>query len=127
MGIYTSGNIFGISIYNFNEDECSGNSGARNELRNWQFLQRTSVGTSAGVSQDESNTLFEQKYGEIMSHAQMREAYLFYNELYDKNNILFKIYTECSSTLNKDNKDNKETFMMWCPMSLDIFLEKFSV
>ena len=56
MGIYTSGNIFGISIYIFNHDECS-------------------------------DILFEQKYGEIMSYAQMSEAYVFYNELCDKNNI----------------------------------------
>jgi len=93
MGIYTNGSIFGISIYNFNEDEFS-------------------------------NTLFEKKYDEIMSHEQMREAYLFYNELNDKNNIFLKIYTECSSTFNKDNKEN---FMMWYPISLHIFLEKFSI
>lgn len=93
MGIYSNGSIFGISIYNFNED-------------------------------DVSNILFENKFCEIMSHEQMREAYLFYNELHDKNNISFKIYTECSSTLNKYNKDN---FMMWYPISLNVFLEKFNV
>jgi hypothetical protein len=32
----------------------SGNSGARDERRNWKFLQRTAFGTNAGVSQDES-------------------------------------------------------------------------
>ena len=58
MGIYTNGSIFGISIYNFNDEEFS-------------------------------NTLFEEKYDEIMSHEQLREAYLFYNELNDKNNIFF--------------------------------------
>jgi hypothetical protein len=93
MGIYSNGSIFGISIYNFNDDNVS-------------------------------NTLFENKFCEIMSHEQMREAYLFYNELHDKNNISFKIYTECSSTLNKYNKDN---FMMWYPISLNVFLEKFNV
>jgi hypothetical protein len=92
MGIYSNGSIFGISIYNFNDD-------------------------------DVSNILFEEKYDEIMSHEQMREAYLFYAILYDKNNISFKIYTECSSTLNKD----KENFMMWHPLSLNTFLEKFNV
>lgn len=56
MGIYSSGKIFGISIYNFNDD-------------------------------DVNNTLFEEKYCEIMSHEQMREAYLFYDGLYDKTNI----------------------------------------
>jgi hypothetical protein len=92
MGIYSNGSIFGISIYNFNDD-------------------------------DVSNTLFEIKFCEIMSQEQMREAYLFYNELHDKNNISFKIYTECSSTLNKYNKEN---FMAWYPISLNEFLEKFN-
>jgi len=93
MGIYSSGNIFGLRIYNFNED-------------------------------DFSNTLFEEKYDEIMSGEQMREAYLFYNNLNDKNEIFFQIYTECSSTLDKYNK---EPFMDWYPISLNIFLEQFSI
>ena len=92
MGIYANGSIFGISIYNFNDD-------------------------------DVCNTFFEEKYDEIMSREQMREAYLFYAILHDKNNISFKIYTECSSTLNKDDKEN---FMMWYPITLNVFLEKFS-
>jgi hypothetical protein len=73
---------------------------------------------------DISNMLFEEKYDEIMSHEQMREAFLFYTNLNDKNNISFQIYTECSSTLDKYNKDN---FMMWYPLSLDMFLEKFGI
>jgi hypothetical protein len=92
MGIYSNGSIFGISIYNFNDD-------------------------------DVSNILFEEKYDEIMSHEQMREAYLFYAILYDKNNISFKIYTECTSTLSY----NRDNFMMWYPLSLNTFLEKFNV
>ena len=93
MGIYSNGSIFGIQIYNFNDN-------------------------------DFSNILFEEKYDEVMSYHQMREAYLFYTNLNDKNEIHFKIYTECSSTLNPYNK---EIFMEWYPMSLDIFLEKFGV
>jgi hypothetical protein len=92
MGIYYDG-IFGIRIYNFNND-------------------------------DFSNTLFEEKYDEIMSHEQMREAYLFYNGINDKNNIFFKIYTECTSTLDKYNT---EKFMEWHPMSLNTFLENFRI
>ena len=92
MGIYSNGTIFGIQIYNFNDN-------------------------------DVSNILFEEKYDEIMSHEQMREAYLFYNELHNKNNISFKIYTKCSSTLNKYDKEN---FMAWYPISLNEFLEKFN-
>jgi uncharacterized protein (DUF2344 family) len=69
-----------------------------------------------------SNTLFEEKYDEIMSNEQMREAYLFYNQIIDKNNMRFQIYTECSSTLEPYNKEN---FMVWYPISLNNFLEKF--
>ena len=92
MGIYSNGIIFGIQIYNFNDD-------------------------------DVSNILFEEKYDEVMSYHQMREAYLFYINLHDKNKIYFKIYTECSSTLNY----NSDNFMMWQPLSLDTFLEKFGI
>jgi hypothetical protein len=92
MGIYSNGSIFGIQIYNFNDDV--------------------------------SNILFEEKYNEIMSHEQMREAHLFYTNLNDKNNIFFKIYTECSSTLNNYNRDN---FMIWHTLHLNTFLEKFGV
>ena len=71
---------------------------------------------------DENTTiLFEETYNERMTHPQMREAFLFYDSLPDKNNVFVKIYTECSSTLcNVDN------FMMWYPLHLDIFLQKCS-
>ncbi len=92
MGIYSSDDIFGIRIYNFDEDE-------------------------------NSNILYEQKYDLTMSNEQLREAYLFYNQLNDKNNISFQIYTECSSTLDV----NMKNFMMWYPISLNVFLKKFSI
>lgn len=93
MGIYSNGTIFGLRIYNFNDEDCS-------------------------------NILFEEKYDEILSHEQMREAYLFYKELNDKNEIFFQIYTECNSTLDRYNK---EKFMGWHPLSLNGFLEKFGI
>jgi hypothetical protein len=71
---------------------------------------------------DISNILFEEKFYEVMTHNRMREAYLFYTNLNDKTNISFKIYTECTSTLNHD----RDNFMRWHPLPLDIFLEKFS-
>ena len=92
MGIYGNSNIFGIQIYNFNDN-------------------------------DVSNILLEEKYDEVMSYQQMREAYLFYTMLNKNNDIHFKIYTECISTLS----NNKDNFMMWVPLTLDTFLEKFSV
>ena len=72
---------------------------------------------------DFSNILFEEKYDEVMSYNQMREAYLFYNNLNDKNNLFFKIYTECISTLSY----NKDNFLMWHQIPLDTFLETFGV
>ena len=98
MGIYSNGRICGIQMYNFNDDDIS-------------------------------NILFEEKFDEIMSHEQMREAYLFYtnltnlNNLNDKNKVCFKMYTECISTLSH----NRDSFMLWYPLSLDTFLEKFGI
>ena len=90
MGIYENGTIFGIQIYNFNDDEFS-------------------------------NILFEKTYNKIMSYEEKKKAYLFYNDLDNKNEIHFKIYTECSSTYGN------ETFLSWYPISLNQFLEKFSI
>ncbi len=90
MGIYTNCTIFGIKIYNFNDD-------------------------------DFDNLLFEEKYDKIMSHEQIREAYLFYTKLNNKNEIRFQYYTECSSTYGKG------TYCDWFPMSLTLFLEKFGI
>ena len=56
-----------------------------------------------------------------MTHEQMREIYLFYTELNNKNEIRFQYYTECSSTYGKEN------FLSWYPMSLNLFLAKFGV
>jgi hypothetical protein len=89
MGIYNNGTIFGIQMYNFNDDDIS-------------------------------NILFEEKYDEVMSFNQLREAYLFYTGINDKNNIGLKVYTECTSTLN----ENRHNFMTWQPLSVDTFLEK---
>jgi len=92
MGIYSKGSIFGLKMYNFNNDDIS-------------------------------QTLFETKYDEIMSHQQMSEAYLFYHTLNNKNGIFFKIYTECNSTLDIHNK---EIYMDWLPITLNQFLENFT-
>jgi hypothetical protein len=91
MGIYTNGTIFGIRIYNFNDDD------------------------------DFANILFEEKYYEQMSHEQMREAYLFYTGLNNKNEMRFQYYTECGSTYSEG------IFLNWYPMSLNLFLEKFGI
>ena len=90
MGIYNNGSIFGIRIYNFNDD-------------------------------DFANILFEKIYDEMICYGQMRETYLFYTELHNKNELRFQYYTECSSTYGE------EIYLDWYPMSLNLFLEKFGV
>lgn len=69
-------------------------------------------------------TLYSKKYDIIMNDEQKKEAYIFYNDLNDKYDIYFRFYTECSSSL--DTIENT-TFMIWYPMSLNMFLEKFEV
>jgi len=91
MGIYSSDNIFGIQMYNFYNDY-----------------------------DDFSNILFEKTYNNIMSNEQKKEAYLFYTKLNNKNDVKFKIFTECSSTYDLRNNEN---FMMWYPISLNQFLD----
>jgi len=91
MGIYDSGRIFGIKIYNFNDDIFA-------------------------------NVLFEKTYNEIMSDEEKKKAYIFYIELSNKNEIRFEYYSECSSTYGEE-----DTFLMWYPMSLNLFLEKFCI
>ena len=90
MGIYNNGNIFGIKMYNFNDD-------------------------------DFANILFEKTYNEIMSDEEKKKAYLFYTKLNNKNEIRFQYYTECSSTYGEG------TYFSWCPISLDLFLEKIGI
>jgi hypothetical protein len=90
MGIYDNGSIFGIRIYNFNDD-------------------------------DFANILLEKTYNEIISDEEKKAAYLFYTELNNKNEIRFQYYTECSSSYGEGS------FLMWYPLSLNLFLEKFGI
>jgi hypothetical protein len=72
---------------------------------------------------DFANILFEKTYNEIMSDEEKKKVYLFYTELSNKNEICFQYYTECSSTLSY----GMDNLMMWKPLPLDTFLEKFGV
>ena len=91
MGIYSSGDIYGIKIYLINDNDV--------------------------------NVLFEIKMDTIMSDEKKKEAKLFYNRLSenDRTKVRFEIYTECSSTYNN------EVFMMWEQITLDFFIQKFSI
>ena len=69
-----------------------------------------------------SYTLYEKQYDTIMTLEQRNEAYEYYRELYDKSNIFFQIYTECSSTYTYGS----DNYRAWYPLpSLNVFLEKF--
>ena len=70
---------------------------------------------------DFANILFEKTYNKIMDSEEKKQVYLFYTDLKNKDGIRFQYYTECSSTYDKG------IFLMWYPMSLDMFLEKFVV
>jgi hypothetical protein len=70
--------------------------------------------------------VFEKKSEEEFSREEKQEAYLFYENLENKEQIYFKIYTECYTTLEPaTNETNGEVVRMWVPFSLDSFLEKF--
>ena len=88
MGIYPSDDVYSIRIYNFVDDV--------------------------------SNILFERKYDVIMTKEMLNDIKLVYEELCknNKDELFFQIYTECSSTYNKN------LFMQWIPITLNIFLQK---
>ena len=116
MGIYSNGSIFGIQIYKINNDDY--NDILFEQTYNAKYSGRDAEGVR-GNSRERSSSEFE-----IISEEQKKEAYLFYTELNDKNAIFFKIYSECSSTYDRNNN---EKFMMWYPISLNIFVEIFGV
>ncbi len=74
------------------------------------------------INDDNVKLLYRKENEEKMSKEEMREAYLFYTKLDDKNDVKIKIYTEISSTLNMVNDKN---FMMWQPIQLSHFLQIF--
>lgn len=64
--------------------------------------------------------LFEMKCDKEMNYQEKKEARFFYKILTDseKQYLRFQIYTQCSSPYEDD-------FMMWYPVSLDIFKQNF--
>ena len=72
---------------------------------------------------DEPNILLDIKYDTIMDEQQKRETRLFYENLDDKQNILFRIYTECVATHEKE----MPAFKQWFPVSTNFFLENFQL
>jgi hypothetical protein len=68
------------------------------------------------------DVLFQRIYPETMTVEQRTEAYDGYMGLPEKDNIRFRVYTDCFTTLEIGNKD---VFKRWYPMSLNRFLDKF--
>lgn len=89
MGIYPSGIVYGIKIYN--------------------------------VIDNHVNDLYVMQCEAVMGGENRKEAKKFYERLPEptKSSAKFLIYTECSSQYEDD-------FMMWYPISLDVFLIKFT-
>lgn len=79
-------------------------------------------GIEISTFDNNNNIIFKKQYDEPMNDEQMREAYLFYDNLSDDIKLYIWIYTECCSTLDPNNKD---TFMDWYSISLSTFLQKF--
>lgn len=72
--------------------------------------------------EDATTTLFEALQENILTAEQMRRAYDFYTVLEDTSNVRVEVYTECSCTYNMEET---QYFMMWQPMHVEAFLDKF--
>lgn len=72
------------------------------------------------IVDDEINTLYEKTFDVIMNDSQKKEAYLFYMESNNKNDLSFRVYTECSSTYGPN------IYKSWLPISLSEFEKEFN-
>ena len=110
MGIYDNGNILGVRIYNFNNDDIAN-----------ILFEKTYNEIMTDEEKKEAYLFYTELNNEIMSYEENKKGHLLYTELYNNNEIRFQYYTECSSTYGQG------TFKMWRPISLKLFLEKFEV
>lgn len=64
------------------------------------YSNNTVYGIQISNVNDEGDVtpLFELKYDTIMSDEQKRDVKEYYENLYNKQNLIFSVYTECSST-----------------------------
>lgn len=72
------------------------------------------------VVNDKAINIFEKKYDNEMSYEERRQIRFFYKALTEteKHDLRFQIYTECSASCEDD-------FMLWYPISLEVFRESF--
>jgi hypothetical protein len=97
MGIYGNGKIYGIFIRVWNQEGCN----------------------------TEVVDLFKYTSDQELSAEEKREAFAFYENLANKDNISFQLETECYSSLERE--PSSEVFRMWVPISLESFLQQFDV
>jgi hypothetical protein len=69
------------------------------------------------------NILYEKKYNEHMNKEQLKNAYLFYNDLIDKNIVFISFYKAYNCTFDNDDEELYE----WFPISLITFIEKTNI
>ena len=74
------------------------------------------------LTDDTISIIFEQKQDVELTDDQKREAYALYSKLNVKENIRAMIYTETSSTYERDSKP----YMQWHPLSMAMFVSQFS-
>ena len=71
----------------------------------------------------EAVDLFHKTSEEEFSAEEKREAFLFYENVTNKQDLTFQIETECYSSLEPGTLD--EVFRMWAPIPLESFLQQF--
>lgn len=71
---------------------------------------------------DVKTVLFEAIQETILTAEQMSRVYDFYTVLEDTSTVKVEVYTECCCTYNMEET---HYFMMWQPMSVQVFLDKF--
>jgi hypothetical protein len=75
------------------------------------------------LTDDIISMIFEQKQDVELTDDQKREAYAFYSKLNVKENVRAMIYTETSST----HERNSKPYMQWHPIPMATFVSQFSV
>jgi hypothetical protein len=67
-----------------------------------------------------ANILYEKIFNDVMTYAEKADAYLFYTELDNNNDLHFQYYIDCRNTCEEG------VHFLWCPISLEQFCEGFA-
>lgn len=69
-----------------------------------------------------TEAIFEKMYDRLMTDEEKKQAYLFYIELEDTDDVYVSYLTKCTTKYNKT-----EPFKVWYPMKIDEFKMMFDV